>query len=336
TPGFPRLGDLGRRPRALEAGTPNITGAIALARALQLVEKYGLRAFNSGAACNLTPEQILYQDDLDHLHGAVYPAALRQASRQAAPLPSDERFLNLDHAASTPALPLVWDVFRIMLSQPETVQKEIVSRVRRICLDFLHAPAAEHELIFSGNTTEAINLLAHSLAYEKSDGTIPVVVNTLLEHNSNELPWRAMPGVRMVRLQVGEEGFLNLSQLDALLKAHNCDGIHGALRVRLLSISGASNVLGTCNDLAAVCRIAHAYDVAVLVDAAQLIAHRRIQMQSDGIDYLVSQPTRRMHPLAAVHRLPAGDCWLSHRWSCACCTPPVKRTLPVSPLWARP
>jgi selenocysteine lyase/cysteine desulfurase len=286
-------------PERFEAGTPNITGAIALARALQLVDKYGAHAFDPIPGRELTPGQILYQDKLDHLGGAALLDRLRQESRQAAPLPSGARFLNLDHAASTPALPPVWDAFRTVLNQPETVQKEVVSSVRRICLDFLHAPADEYELIFSGNTTEAINLLAHSLAGENSDGTVPVVVNTLLEHNSNELPWRAVPGVRMVRLGVDEEGFLDLAQLDALLKAYNCECRHGAQRVRLLSISGASNVLGTCNDLASICRIAHAYGVAVLVDAAQLIAHRRIQMQSDGIDYLVFSAHKAYAPFGS-------------------------------------
>jgi cysteine desulfurase / selenocysteine lyase len=53
---------------------------------------------------------------------------------------------------------------------------------------------ASYDLIFTSNTTEAINLAAESLGNESEQGIESIVVNTLLEHNSNELPWRAIPG----------------------------------------------------------------------------------------------------------------------------------------------
>ncbi len=53
-----------------------------------------------------------------------------------------------------------------------------------------------------------------------------------------------------------------------------------------MAVSGASNVLGTCNDLAEISRIVHRYGARLLVDAAQLVAHRKVEMAGCGIDYL--------------------------------------------------
>ncbi len=113
------------------------------------------------------------------------------------------------------------------------------------------------------------------------------MLNTLLEHNSNELPWRTVPGVSLLRLPVDAEGFVDLNELEALLRAYNQNGQHGKQRIKLVAVSGASNVLGVFNDLAAISRIAHRYRAHVLVDAAQLVAHRKIEMKRCGIDYLV-------------------------------------------------
>ncbi|HYK90923.1 MAG TPA: aminotransferase class V-fold PLP-dependent enzyme, partial [Acidobacteriota bacterium] len=101
-----------------------------------------------------------------------------------------------------------------------------------------------------------------------------------------ELPWRRVPSLSQIRIPVDAEGFVNLNELEALLRAFNREGRHGRKRIRLVAVSGASNVLGVFNDLAEISRIAHRYGAHLLVDAAQLIAHRRIEMERCGIDYL--------------------------------------------------
>ena len=141
-------------------------------------------------------------------------------------------------------------------------------------------------MIFTGNTTESINLVADSMGHSRGDGTETVVLNTFLEHNSNELPWRVAPGVTLLRLDVDGDGFVDLGQLEALLGAYNERGEHGSQRIKLVAVSGASNVLGTYNDLAAISRVAHRYGAQLLVDAAQLVAHRAVDMEAWGIDYL--------------------------------------------------
>ena len=195
-------------------------------------------------------------------------------------------FINLDNAASTPTFAPIWDAVCRTWRQPGQVQSEIVQQVKSICADVLCAPAADYDVIFTPNTTEAINLVAESLRNEAEAGSEWVVLNTLLEHNSNELPWRTIPGVSLIRLPVDDEGFVDPDELEALLRAYNQEGRHGNQRIKLVAVSGASNVLGTYNDLGEISRIVHRYGARLLVDAAQLVAHRKVEMAGWGIDYL--------------------------------------------------
>jgi selenocysteine lyase/cysteine desulfurase len=144
---------------------------------------------------------------------------------------------------------------------------------------------ATYDMIFTSNTTEAINLAAESLRGESVKGTEIVVLNTLLEHNSNDLPWRLKPHFSLIRLQVDAEGFVDLNELDTVLCAYNQKGLYGNKRIRLVAVSGASNVLGVFNNLAEISQIVHRYGARLLVDAAQLVAHRRVAIEQCGIDY---------------------------------------------------
>ena len=195
-------------------------------------------------------------------------------------------YINLDNGASTPTFAPVWDAVRQTWQQPHHIQQAIIHETRSICAEVLGAPLATHDVIFTTNTTEAINLVAENLSHESERDIKPVVVNTILEHNSNELPWRTLRGLSHVRLGVDADGFVNLNELDSLLSSYNQKGEHGQQRVKLIAISGASNVLGVCNDLAEISRIAHRYGAHLLVDAAQLVAHRKVEMERCGIDYL--------------------------------------------------
>jgi len=150
----------------------------------------------------------------------------------------------------------------------------------------LVAPLADYEVIFTSNTTEAINLAAESLRREPDEATEPVVLGTLLEHSSNDLPWRMVPNGSVIRLSVDSEGFVDLNELETLLNNYNRKSEHGKKRIKLVALSGASNVLGICNKLKEISRIAHQYGAHLLVDGAQLVAHRKVDMEGCGIDYL--------------------------------------------------
>jgi selenocysteine lyase/cysteine desulfurase len=291
-----------KAPDRFEAGTPAIVNVIAFAAALRLIRQYGNDAFRGAVA--ETPAvaekpasaeqpavaEILYHDDLEKHSGRELLLALRQTLiGRGVGVPTVEGtrpFINLDNAASTPTFAPIWDAVCQTWRQPGQVQDEIIQEVKAICADVLGAPAADYDVIFTCNTTEAINLVAESLRSEAEPGIEAVVLNTLLEHNSNELPWRTIPGVSLIRLPVDDEGFLDLDELEALLRAYNQEGQQRDKRIKLVAVSGASNVLGTCNDLAEISRIVHRFGARLLVDAAQLVAHRVVDVDGCGIDYL--------------------------------------------------
>lgn len=77
-----------------------------------------------------------------------------------------------------------------------------------------------------------------------------------------------VPGSSLIRLPMDAEGFVDSSELETLLRAYNERGEHGAKRVRIVAVTGASNVLGVFNDLAKISRIVHRYGARLLVDAA--------------------------------------------------------------------
>jgi len=281
-------------PDRFEAGTPAIIPAIALAKALPLLRQHGPDAFREPGGPRSTAQDILRHDTLEEYAGRELLTRLRETlvgRGYQVPTASGLRsYVNLDNGASTPTFAPIWDAVRAAWRQPRPVQQAIVREVRAICADFLGAPAPEYEVVFTSNTTEALNIAASSLHNEiRAEGgpaLEPVVLNTFLEHNSNELPWRTGGRFTLLRLSVDAEGFVDLGELETLLEAHNGTQQHGSRRIRLVTVSGASNVIGTYNDLAAICRLAHRHGARVLVDAAQLVAHRTIDMQACGIDYL--------------------------------------------------
>jgi selenocysteine lyase/cysteine desulfurase len=95
-----------------------------------------------------------------------------------------------------------------------------------------------------------------------------------------------IPHFSLIRLQVDPEGFIDLNELDTVLRAYNQKSQYGKKRIKLVAVSGASNVLGVFNNLVEISRIVHQYGARLLVDAAQLVAHRKIEMEQCGIDYL--------------------------------------------------
>jgi selenocysteine lyase/cysteine desulfurase len=95
-----------------------------------------------------------------------------------------------------------------------------------------------------------------------------------------------IPNGSLIRLSVNEEGFVDLNELENLLSDYNQKQLFEKKRIRLVAISGASNVLGVCNNLEEISRIVHQYGARLLVDAAQLVAHRKVDMEGYGIDYL--------------------------------------------------
>jgi selenocysteine lyase/cysteine desulfurase len=286
-----------------EAGTPPIINAIVFVRMWQLLQKRSVATFTSTPVQPLTVEDILYNDELSHLSGLDL---LEQLSREHlghdCPVPTlagTRAFINFDNAASTPTFEPVLRAFEETLRQPKPVQEAIVHEVRSVCARVLGAPSSDYECLFTANTTEGINLVAQSLTQNNADGSNPVVVNTLLEHNSNELPWRTVAHHSLIRLAVDDEGFVDPRELESALQSYNERHEHGNERICLIAVSAASNVLGTFNDVKQICSIAHRYGARVLVDAAQLVGHRGVRVDETGADYLVFSAHKMYAPFGS-------------------------------------
>ena len=137
---------------------------------------------------------------------------------------------------------------------------EIVAR-------FVGADPRTNTVIFGKNTTEAINKLA--FRYPLAEGS--VILSTEMEHHSNDLPWRRAD---VVRARVTPDGRLDEDDVDRLLAEYGA-------RVALVTVSGASNVTGFVQPIHRLARKAHRVGAKILVDAAQLAPHRRVDVKPD-------------------------------------------------------
>jgi|WetSurMetagenome_2_1015567.scaffolds.fasta_scaffold00003_222 selenocysteine lyase/cysteine desulfurase len=277
-------------PDKFEAGTPAIINIIAFARALQLVKQSGIDTFRNTTAEIRPAADILRRDELEKYSGKQLLGELGSTMIGHDVLvptaTGNEPYINLDNAASTPSFAPVWNAVCQTWRQPAHVLPDIINEVRSICAEVLNAPLSDYDFIFTSNTTEAINVTAESLRRGSTPGEEYVVVNSLLEHTSNDLPWRLIPDFSLVRINIDSDGLIDPEELERLLTGYNVEALQGRKRIRLVALSGASNVLGVFNNLEEISKIVHRYGARLLVDAAQLVAHRKVDMKKCAIDYL--------------------------------------------------
>ncbi|HEX3763948.1 MAG TPA: SufS family cysteine desulfurase [Kofleriaceae bacterium] len=137
--------------------------------------------------------------------------------------------------------------------------------------------ARSDEIVLTGGTTEAINLVAHSWG-RAHVGAGDVVIATGLEHHSNLVPWQALCAERGATLRIApidDRGRIDLAALAALLDE----------RVRLVAASQLSNVVGTIAPVAEIVQLAHAAGAVVLVDGAQAVVHLPVDVAALGCDF---------------------------------------------------
>jgi cysteine desulfurase/selenocysteine lyase len=143
---------------------------------------------------------------------------------------------------------------------------------------FLHA-AHRDEIIFTKGATEGVNIVAKGFGKLWKEGD--AVILSVIEHHSNIVPWLQLKeekGIDVRWIDIDDEGRLDLDSLDSLLR----DG-----RVKLVSVTAQSNVLGNRPPLKEIIGKAHAAGALVLVDAAQSIAHHQTDVQALDCDLLV-------------------------------------------------
>ncbi|MHA1984073.1 MAG: aminotransferase class V-fold PLP-dependent enzyme [Candidatus Hodarchaeales archaeon] len=276
-------------PDRFEAGTPSIINSITLAKALQIIKEKKSNVFKDKVRKDLEIFDIFYKDDFNDFEGVKLLEELRKTligKDLLVPTKGGEKkFINFDNSASTPTFYPIWEVVRKIWRAPSDSFNKLVMETKTIISEFLDIPKNEYDIIFTSNTTEAINIVAENLKNEtEKDNKKPIIVNTIMEHNSNELPWRLISKASMLRLSVDDEGFLDLGKLEKLLIKYNTETEKS---IKIVTISGGSNVLGSFNDINKVSEITHNYGAKILIDGAQLVPHRSVSIKDDDIDFLI-------------------------------------------------
>jgi cysteine desulfurase/selenocysteine lyase len=136
------------------------------------------------------------------------------------------------------------------------------------------------EIVFTRNSTEAINLVAHSYGRGVLRPGQAVVISAM-EHHSNLVPWQMLRDAHGIELRIApitDSGELDMAALEALLE----DG-----KVGLVAITHMSNVLGTYTPAERIAALAHAHGARVLFDGSQAVVHRRVDVQALDADFYV-------------------------------------------------
>jgi cysteine desulfurase / selenocysteine lyase len=196
--------------------------------------------------------------------------------------------INFDNAASTPPFVSVMEEivkFSAIYSSihrgtgyKSQLSSQVFEEARSTVIKFVNADPLQDTVIFVKNTTEAINKLSYRLWEGKKKS---VVLSTCMEHHSNDLPWRNKFQVDYVQTDI--YGKLSLEDLESKLIKHKGN-------VKLVTVTGASNVTGYVNPIHKIAELAHRYRAKILVDGAQLVPHHPINMKPTNplhhIDYL--------------------------------------------------
>ncbi|MBM2839580.1 MAG: Aminotransferase [Bacteroidetes bacterium] len=196
-------------------------------------------------------------------------------------------YVYLDNGASTPTFKRVLQCIQEFMPWYSGVHRgtgfkswiatDAYDKAHDVVGRFVGADLASNLVTFTKNTTESVNKLASRFRFQPND----VVVTTSMEHHSNDLPWRKHATV--IHAPLLEYGYLDMNALKTIL-----DEYRG--RVRLVAVTGASNITGICSPIHQIAELAHAVGARVFVDAAQLAPHRPINILPNNspqhIDFL--------------------------------------------------
>lgn len=148
--------------------------------------------------------------------------------------------------------------------------------------------ARKEEIVFTRNTTESINFVAHSINWKKDD----VIITSDKEHNSNLLPWirlSAKLGTVHAVVKSDSNGNLDFLHLKELLEKYNG-------KVKLIAIALSSNLDGMTNPVAEIAKLGHKYGALILVDAAQGLPHQSVSVKKSGADFLAFSGHKMLGP----------------------------------------
>jgi cysteine desulfurase/selenocysteine lyase len=153
--------------------------------------------------------------------------------------------------------------------------------------EFINAPISE-EVIFTRGATTALNMVAFGWGMEHlSEGD--VVLATEMEHHANLVPWQMVTkrtGAKLEHVSITGEGRLDMADLAAKMSP----------QVKVVAVTGMSNVLGTMPDIPAIAESAHRHGARLVVDAAQLVPHSAVDVQALGADFVAFSSHKMLGP----------------------------------------
>ena len=208
---------------------------------------------------------------------------------------SKKTVTNFDNAATTPALQPVMEEVDEELKKYGSIGRgfspksdhstELYNETKEKVLQFVGADPEKYTVFYVNNTTDGMNKLASALIEDKSD----VVLTTRIEHHSNDLPWREWGTV--IYAEVDDQGRIIYDDIENQLKNND---------VKYVSVTAASNVTGYVTDVHRVAKLAHKYGAKIIVDGAQIVAHRKFSMlgenPDENIDFFVFSAHKMYSP----------------------------------------
>lgn len=166
----------------------------------------------------------------------------------------------------------------------ETTQ--LYESARKTVAHFINAHP--QEIVFTKGTTEGINFVAQAWGTHQLNPGDEIVLSEL-EHHSNIIPWLQLAQEKKLTIRyipVKSDGTLDLSNLSSII-TH---------KTKLVSCLQVSNALGTTVDIQTIIDAAHAIGARVLIDAAQSIAHKPLDVKKNKVDFLVFSGHKMMGP----------------------------------------
>ena len=205
--------------------------------------------------------------------------------------------INFDNAATTPSFKPVQDEVNEKLdmygsigrgfSQKSNYSTDIYNDTRDKVLEFVGADPEKYTCFYVNNTTDGLNKLASALIEKKSE----IVLTTRIEHHANDLSWRER--CKVIYAEVDDNGRIIYDDIEKLLKKNKG-------KVSYVSVTAASNVTGYVTDVHKVAKIAHKYGAKIVVDGAQIVAHRKFSMlgetEDENIDFLAFSAHKMYSP----------------------------------------
>ncbi len=203
--------------------------------------------------------------------------------------------INFDNAATTPALKPVMDEVDSQLEMYGSIGRgfsiksnyssDLYLATRDKVLNFLNADPEQYTCFYVNSTTDGLNKLASALIEDEDQ----VVLATRMEHHANDLPWRER--CKTIYAEVDEDGRIIYDDIEKLLEENEVDYV---------AVTAASNVTGYITDVHRVAKMAHEHGAKIIVDGAQIVAHRAFSMMGDtpeeNIDFIAFSAHKMYSP----------------------------------------